>query len=304
MAATGVHDREEYRMHYPEPPQYPHGSMDLSPESYVSYPRQPSLEYGATTVGYDANGPVYAESPYVYPSKSSPGLYADDSDMRVPSSNLSIASATSSNMGSPLSNHGNLAPIPEWAAPQGLGVTPGIVDQNDYFPGSEYSFASGTIDGFNPAFEFTHAKGPGFVDPSLIHPDVRTIAMPGFEQQHYTAPNSAYPASPALSASPQLRSGNTSPFLQNNNYQPFSPFQPPPADQQQRRPSLASFHSYNSGEQQYSGDEAKEKQRCPHHDCGKVFKDLRAHMLTHQTERPEKCPIATCDYHTKGFARK
>lgn len=27
-------------------------------------------------------------------------------------------------------------------------------------------------------------------------------------------------------------------------------------------------------------------------------------MLTHQTERPEKCPIATCDYHTKGFARK
>ncbi|KAK1760918.1 hypothetical protein QBC47DRAFT_18047 [Echria macrotheca] len=304
MAAAGIHDREEYRMHYPEPPQYPHTSMDLSPESYVSYPRQPSLEYGTPTVGYDANGAVYAESPFVYPSKSSPGLYADDSDMRVPSSNLSIASATSSNMGSPLSNHGNLAPIPEWAAPQGLGVTPGIVDQNDYFPGSEYSFAPGTIDGFNPAFEFTHAKGPGFVDPSLIHPDVRTIAMPGFEHQHYTAPNSAYPASPALSASPQLRSGNTSPFLQNNNYQPFSPFQPPPADQQQRRPSLASFHSYNSGEQQYSGDESKEKQRCPHHDCGKVFKDLRAHMLTHQTERPEKCPIATCDYHTKGFARK
>ena len=27
-------------------------------------------------------------------------------------------------------------------------------------------------------------------------------------------------------------------------------------------------------------------------------------MLTHQLERPEKCPIATCDYHIKGFARK
>ena len=27
-------------------------------------------------------------------------------------------------------------------------------------------------------------------------------------------------------------------------------------------------------------------------------------MLTHQSERPEKCPIATCEYHTKGFARK
>ena len=27
-------------------------------------------------------------------------------------------------------------------------------------------------------------------------------------------------------------------------------------------------------------------------------------MLTHQSERPEKCPITTCIYHQKGFARK
>lgn len=27
-------------------------------------------------------------------------------------------------------------------------------------------------------------------------------------------------------------------------------------------------------------------------------------MLTHQSERPEKCPIVTCEYHVKGFARK
>jgi hypothetical protein len=27
-------------------------------------------------------------------------------------------------------------------------------------------------------------------------------------------------------------------------------------------------------------------------------------MLTHQNERPEKCPITTCEYHMKGFARK
>jgi len=43
---------------------------------------------------------------------------------------------------------------------------------------------------------------------------------------------------------------------------------------------------------------------CPIPDCGRVFKDLKAHMLTHQTERPEKCPIVTCEYHVKGFARK
>lgn len=43
--------------------------------------------------------------------------------------------------------------------------------------------------------------------------------------------------------------------------------------------------------------------RCPQ--CDLVFPDLRAHAMTHnQTERPEKCPVVTCDYHTKGFARK
>ncbi|KAH7160182.1 hypothetical protein B0J13DRAFT_123102 [Dactylonectria estremocensis] len=44
--------------------------------------------------------------------------------------------------------------------------------------------------------------------------------------------------------------------------------------------------------------------RCPHPECGRVFRDLAAHMLTHQEERPEKCPITTCEYHVKGFARK
>lgn len=475
MAVTGHHDRDDYNMNYPEPPHFGSSMEQLTPESYTSYQRHPSIEF-PTTVGYNANGPIFAEAPFMYHSKSSPGYGDDASDMRVPSSDLSIASASSSNvgsdMGSPISTHGNLAAIPEWAAtPHGLGVTPGIVDQNDYFPGSEYSFAPGAIDGFNPAFDYPpHAKGPGFVgelsqvprsssrlspsprqepprgssmcsaassesaastvvphkpsslsslaldtrlalasvtaspvstsassmasslvfaspatsvssfcslpppaawcspirgdrspppapktarslvspffsqssghfvpplgsscwfplsnssppprmriadtlfstaDPSLIHPDVRTMAMPGYEQQQYAAaPNSAYPASPALSASPQLRSGNTSPFVHSNNgyQQPFSPFQPPPAElQQQRRQSHASFHSGYSGDQTASGDESKEKQRCPHHDCGKIFKDLRAHMLTHQTERPEKCPIATCEYHVKGFARK
>ncbi|KAH7326693.1 hypothetical protein B0I35DRAFT_475313 [Stachybotrys elegans] len=49
---------------------------------------------------------------------------------------------------------------------------------------------------------------------------------------------------------------------------------------------------------------AENRSRCPHPECGRVFKDLAAHMLTHQEERPEKCPIESCEYHTKGFARK
>ncbi|KAI4093921.1 MAG: hypothetical protein LQ344_002519 [Seirophora lacunosa] len=51
-------------------------------------------------------------------------------------------------------------------------------------------------------------------------------------------------------------------------------------------------------------EDGKERGRCPNADCGRLFKDLKAHMLTHQSERPEKCPIMTCEYHQKGFARK
>jgi serine/threonine protein kinase len=59
--------------------------------------------------------------------------------------------------------------------------------------------------------------------------------------------------------------------------------------------SSCSWHSYEA---------THEKGCCPYPECGKVFKDLKAHMLTHQMQRPEKCPIQTCDYHSKGFARK
>lgn len=108
-----------------------------------------------------------------------------------------------------------------------------------------------------------------------------------------------------------LRTDSASPsFLHNNvpfhhhHQTPFSnsPYATP-LDPSARRPSIGSFVSPTSGEYP-SGDETKEKQRCTYPDCGKVFKDLKAHMLTHQNERPEKCPIQTCEYHTKGFARK
>lgn len=51
-------------------------------------------------------------------------------------------------------------------------------------------------------------------------------------------------------------------------------------------------------------DPPSNRNRCPHPECGRIYKDLAAHMLTHLEERPEKCPIESCEYHTKGFARK
>lgn len=78
-------------MQYPEPPQF--GSMDLPPKSYASYLRQPSVESG-TTMGYN-NSSTFAEAHYMYSSKSSPGMYADDNDMYTPWSNVSIGSMAS-----------------------------------------------------------------------------------------------------------------------------------------------------------------------------------------------------------------
>ena len=147
---------------------------------------------------------------------------------------------------------------------------------------------------------------PPPTDPSLIHPEIGQPNM-GFSpyDQTFQQPAHPYPASPSITTSPQpsmMRTSSSSPYMHNGPFQPqYSPFGTPmdPA----RRPSMASFVSPGSGEY-LSGDENKERQRCTYPDCGKVFKDLKAHMLTHQTERPEKCPIQTCEYHIKGFARK
>ena len=43
---------------------------------------------------------------------------------------------------------------------------------------------------------------------------------------------------------------------------------------------------------------------CPLPGCGHRFQDLKAHMLTHQSQRSKKCPVLTCEYNKKGFDRK
>lgn len=92
-------------------------------------------------------------------------------------------------------------------------------------------------------------------------------------------------------------------------YQMQNGFQPRPASLFDRRSSISSTNSRRSQQSPIASnvdvdEEGKEKGRCPHPECGRIFKDLKAHMLTHQSERPEKCPIVTCEYHVKGFARK
>jgi hypothetical protein len=138
-------------------------------------------------------------------------------------------------------------------------------------------------------------------DPLILHPPYTgrpSSAAQSIEASAYPLPPQ-YPASPSfsqMSRSPQpIKQGSQSPYPSPYGSYPY----PPP-----RRPSLASHQSFSSENGNLSGEESKEKGRCTYPECGKLFKDLKAHLLTHQNERPEKCPIQTCDYHIKGFSRK
>lgn len=160
----------------------------------------------------------------------------------------------------------------------------------------------------------TFTDKPYLSDPSLVQPYMQ------FPQSPYPAeirpspspyfPIIEQPPSPALSVissrsqrpgSNQFKRASQSPYPQPHQFHPYS---------RQRRRSDVSLHSQHSGASPKSinsfelDDATREKGLCPLPECGRVFKDLKAHMLTHQNERPEKCPIATCEYHLKGFARK
>ncbi|PBP19613.1 hypothetical protein BUE80_DR009676 [Diplocarpon rosae] len=160
-----------------------------------------------------------------------------------------------------------------------------------------FSQASGS---FIPPLEslcrFPLATPASCHDPSILHPQYTVRATPATQCHDISVyPPPTYSGSPSLShmsRSPRpVKQGSQSPYSYSSNY-------PYPA---RRRPSI---QSYGSQDGNFSSEESKEKGRCTYPECGKVFKDLKAHMLTHQNERPEKCPIQTCDYHTKGFARK
>lgn len=268
----------------------------------------PSFQFnGAQTYNMDASY-SYARNQEAYPTTTGLGsstMYADapqyeSPDLRTAPSNYSTASgpsASSSTIGSPHSIHGHIVPGPEY----GLGLTPSIVGYNDYGH-NEYTFQASGMDDFTLEFNTAKSNANSFVDPLILHPPYGgrpSSAVQSNEASVYPPPPQ-YPASPSfsqMSRSPRpVKQGSQSPYP--SSYGSGYPYPPPP-----RRPSLASL-SYGSENGNFSSEESKEKGRCTYPDCGKLFKDLKAHMLTHQSERPEKCPIQTCDYHIKGFSRK
>lgn len=117
-------------------------------------------------------------------------------------------------------------------------------------------------------------------EDSPISPETAFCMEPPFPSSR-DALRSPFASSEKTYYSPHLRSGSLSPY---RHY--LEPKRPP---------------SQNG--QELNNDE-KEKSLCPFPACGKHFKDLKQHMLTHQNERPEKCHIPTCEYFTRGFFRK
>ena len=142
-------------------------------------------------------------------------------------------------------------------------------------------------------------------DPNMILPNAFS-PLPYFTEIPQPSPRfSEYPGSPAPSSASRHGKAKVSPSQSPYPRQhPYHPYSMPPID---RRLSTSSGHSAQSSQRSGSFDvdgEPREKGLCTWPDCGRVFKDLKAHMLTHEAERPEKCPILNCEYHTKGFARK
>ncbi|PYH94769.1 C2H2 finger domain protein [Aspergillus ellipticus CBS 707.79] len=262
----------------------------------------------------DANkAPSFPSMPATPPSLPHP------SDQFIPglaaASGPSIASASSSTIGSP--NSGIAHAIPEdWIqTTNGLGhpvAVMGDLFQTEYF--------GNTLDSEG----FYQPKGPeSFVDPSVIHsmpqqPQLSPAAISYPEQPDYFLAQGAYLPQSRDPSHLHLAEGYHA--QQSYTQQPAAVSAPSPSvvpsmpqsrpvSVYDRRSSISSTQSGRShpspaASNAESDDDTKEKGRCPFPECRRVFKDLKAHMLTHQSERPEKCPIVTCEYHVKGFARK
>ncbi|KAJ5898720.1 hypothetical protein N7504_009008 [Penicillium tannophilum] len=192
----------------------------------------------------------------------------------------SIASAPSSAIGSPYSGPTQVFQENWLNTNHGLGLPAAVM--SDIFP-NDYMGNPGDMDGL-----YREKIPDPFVDPSLIHQNMPSHnLMPSIsypEQNTYAAvPTNFLPCSPA-----------TSPVPYSDNVEQHSPVSSIHSRRSRQSPALSSVE----------GDDVKEKGQCPFAECGRVFKDLKAHLLTHQSERPEKCPIVNCEYHIKGFARK
>lgn len=211
-------------------------------------------------------------------------------------SGASIASASSSAMGSPYSGAAHAFGQESWIdTPNGIMGFSGAASM---MPELDFNPMAGSME-TDPAF----AAKSFTVDPSVIHHPL-SFEDPLAHSSGFVSPapiGSPMPSHQNLMPTAHHHMSNTSsPYLGALGHHQATLHDRPPSSLSPRsHPSPAASSSNTDAE-----DEGREKRRCPWPECGRSFKDLKAHMLTHQSERPEKCPIVNCEYHLKGFARK
>jgi hypothetical protein len=281
----------------------PPGFVGELSQDTISAPRLPRHQHSASIsscTSLESASTIHGTVPPALPLDAARQAAGSPVSASSRKSSLSFASPISNSFSSPT------IAAQQWSSPspQTPRVSPFFSQSSGHFIAPLASTCWFPLSNQDARVNLHFTDSIDLADPSLIHPDIsRPMAMPQYDGA-FPPPAPAYPNSPSISSSPQPfpRNGSQSPYPYNNGnfQQPYgSPYQPP-VDSNARRPSFPSVYSENH----YSGDESKEKQRCPHADCGKTFKDLKAHLLTHQQERPEKCPIQSCEYHIKGFSRK
>lgn len=160
-------EHEQFGSVYPDPPQSTFSAagidISLAPDAY--FPRMgqefPTMMSGFDHIPYAPEG----LNGWSYGGRMSPPIFQEDRELGIPSNNspTSVPSAPSSAVGSPRSNHGQPAPIPEWAGPQGVAMSPGIVGSHEYYTGTEYSFAPQGMEDLAPFAFADTSKPPGFV---------------------------------------------------------------------------------------------------------------------------------------------
>lgn len=265
------------------------GSYDMSPSTFV--PRTLSPHIPTTSAELSSGFLAIPQFPgqfgdYAHGSMGSPATSAGGLDAVPSASHSSIHSSASSLRGSPYDApqeyHGDIANPMQWV------------------------------------------EDSTFVDPTLIEPQSATSYV-----HRVSASRSESPASPNIrrrntgksSISPARRHATLhSPYPTHSMASPKRNSLNLGMLPQELVPSPASspsgFGEYDDNSMILSGNymsasgstgsaiggKGGKDSLCPV--CGKKFRDLRAHQLTHQLERPEKCPIATCEYSKKGFSRK
>lgn len=211
------------------------------------------------TAGFEVS-PLYTDLAHMtYDGRTSPGAYAEDAELRVPSSNMSTTSASSSNMGSPHSHNGQLAYVPEYSH-NALGVNPSIVSHDNYFTGTEYTtYMPQPMEGYDMTYTTADSK-PGFVGKSTQIPrslpqldsssslDALDTAMPPSAISSFSSPGStpmSTPTSAAMFSPVSSAPSVTSPVV-NAATQWSSPISPvTPANSSSS--SRFSFFSQSSG---------------------------------------------------------